>query len=114
MTFTPIPEQETIPDSETSDKAFWTKGKRGKNQTKDKGKTRPGWESNWTQEPSWPTTTKGKGRGTGPSGKGQSSWDCPPLWCDIHQCYGHSTDWCYQNPHRNLRKHHLRTPQTMK
>ena len=106
MTFTPLPEQETVPDSEPSDKALWIKGKRGKNQTKDKGKARPGWESNWTREQTWPPTPKGKGRGTGHSGKGQSSWDRPPLWCDIHQCYGHSTDWCYQNPHRTGGKPH--------
>ncbi len=31
VTFTPLPEQETVPDSEPSDKALWTKGKRGKN-----------------------------------------------------------------------------------
>jgi hypothetical protein len=30
-------------------------------------------------------------------GKG---FDSQQLWCDIHQRYGHSTDWCYDNPHR--------------
>ncbi len=22
------------------------------------------------------------------------------LWCDIHQRFGHSTDWCFDNPNR--------------
>jgi hypothetical protein len=101
VTFTPIPEQETVPDPDPTDKALWTTGKRGKHQTKGKGKAQPGsWDSQWTPEQTWPPTSKGKGRGKGLSGKGRSSWDSQPLWCDIHQSYGHSTDWCYGNPNR--------------
>jgi hypothetical protein len=29
-------------------------------------------------------------------------FDPQQLWCDIRQLYGHSTDWCYENPHRTL------------
>jgi hypothetical protein len=37
-----------------------------------------------------PPSTKGKGS---PIPKKQ-------LWCDYHQAYGHSTDWCFSNPNR--------------
>ena len=98
VTFTPPPEPEHVSDTAPSDKALWTKGKKGKSHTKGKGKTQPGsWDHEWTPAQTWPLPSKGKGRG---KGKGSSSWDSQPLWCDIHQCYGHSTDWCYDNPHR--------------
>ena len=45
--------------------------------------------NSWTQPHG-----KGKGRGKG------TGFDAKQLWCDIHQQYGHSTDWCYKNPNR--------------
>ena len=93
VTFTPPPEPETESNSALTDKALWLKGKRGKQTTKGKGKAQPGsWDRTWTPEPTWSPPSKGKGRSKG--------WDRPPLWCDFHQCYGHSTDWCFDNPNR--------------
>ncbi len=34
-----------------------------------------------------------------PNGKGKPS-NKTKLWCDIHQAYGHSADWCFSNPNR--------------
>jgi hypothetical protein len=36
---------------------------------------------------------KGKGKG--------KQHPKPQLWCEIHQAYGHSTDWCFDNPNRS-------------
>jgi len=41
----------------------------------------------------WTQPTKGKGNG-------KPKVDPSTLWCDIHQDYGHSTDWCFDNPNR--------------
>ncbi len=55
----------------------------------------------WQQQPSWTSPmnettwpypiTKGKGKTPNKS----------TLWCDIHQAYGHSTDWCFDNPNKS-------------
>jgi hypothetical protein len=59
------------------------------------------WDRTWPpvgdNVATWPQSPKGKGRGNGRSSKGI---DTQTLWCDIHQKFGHSTDWCYDNPHR--------------
>ena len=96
-------------DTETKDKALLlAKGKGAKGKGK-KGK--PNGRSQWYPQDwqQWTTHTddqtnywaqphgKGKGRGKGTKGTG---FDAKKLWCDIHQQYGHSTDWCYQNPNR--------------
>ena len=95
--------------AEPKDNALWLKGKRGKGKTHPKGKHRQ-WDNPWTQsedaEPylngPWPLpspTGKGteKGQNSMAPGKG---FHPQTLWCDIHQRSGHSTDWCYENPHR--------------
>jgi hypothetical protein len=103
---------DVLPDAqpEPKDNALWLKGKRGKGKVHPKGKHRQ-WDNQWTQsdldaEPypngQWPSPSpKGKGTATGQSnmapGKG---FNPQTLWCDIHQRSGHSTDWCYENPHR--------------
>jgi hypothetical protein len=44
---------------------------------------------------------KGKGRGQDKSSTGPDKrFDPQTLWCEIHQKYGHSTDWCFDNPDR--------------
>jgi hypothetical protein len=45
-------------------------------------------------------TSNDKGKGNGKSNGSQAPLDAQTLWCDIHQQYGHSTDWCFNNPHR--------------
>lgn len=87
-------------------------------------------DTTWQQQPVWPlpssdnswTSPSQKGKGwntyqsqpqspwsppandtqwTPPSAKGKGS-PIPKkqLWCDYHQAYGHSTDWCFSNPNR--------------
>ncbi len=93
------PEASSDDASSSKDKALALKGKGGKGNPKGKEIPKgrhhwhaPGqqWATEWTQS-EWPQPSKGKGRG---KGKGNT------LWCDIHQRYGHSTDWCYENPNR--------------
>ena len=94
---------------------MFTKGKGGKGSPKGKGNskgnrwTEPPWESNWGQaatgeeqnyrqwNPSPRSKGKGKGKHNADSGK---AFNPQSLWCDIHQRYGHSTDWCFENPNR--------------
>ena len=55
----------------------------------------------WQQPPSW-TTPVYETSWTYPSSKGKGK--APQkntLWCDIHQAYGHSTDWCFDNPNKS-------------
>ena len=94
-------------DTETKENAFLlVKGKGGKG----KGKGKPNGGSRWYAQDwqqwgssnkadnphsnPWTRPLKGKGRG---KAKG---FDAQNLWCDIHQKYGHSTDWCFENPNR--------------
>jgi hypothetical protein len=89
-----------VVDKLTTDSAQFTKGKGGKKGSP-KGQRQWG-DEQWTQwqpttwlpppiEPSWQSfSTKGKGQ----------QQTKPKQWCDIHQAYGHSTDWCFDNPHR--------------
>jgi hypothetical protein len=81
----------------SSDKALWLKGKGGKGNPTGKGQSKgknrwhapdQQWNDAWDQ---WSQPAKGKGRG-----KGNGSTE--PLWCDICQRQGHSTDWCSDNP----------------
>jgi len=100
---------------EPKEQALLFKGKRGKGSPKGKGHSKgkwrdPQWENTWTDwnpnasstvtpPGSWippsPGKEKGKDRGAD-TAKGADSF-----WCDIHQRYGHSTDWCFENPHRS-------------
>ncbi len=108
------PSTKTSDDSK--DQALLLKGKGGKGSSKGKGHSKgkwrdPQWEYNWTEwshaapsnppHDSWapPSPDKGTGKpqGFGAPAKGS---DSSTLWCDIHHKYGHSTDWCYDNPHR--------------
>ena len=102
------------PDA-SKETAMFTKGKGGKGSPKGKGSskgnrwTEPPWESNWGQaatgeeqnyrqwNPSPRSKGKGKGKHNADSGK---AFNPQSLWCDIHQRYGHSTDWCFENPNR--------------
>ena len=96
--------------STPKDKALWLKGKHGKNHPKGKGSPKGRnrqWDNEWTSpdfendRTQWNQSSKGKGRGKGYSNMDQGKgFDSQQLWCDIHQRYGHSTDWCYENPHR--------------
>ena len=97
--------------------ALLIKGKGGKGSSKGKGNLKgrwrePQWDSTWTDwgstarsfEPHyspWTPSSKGKGKGKD-LGKitPDKGFDPRALWCDIHQKYGHSTDWCFDNPHR--------------
>jgi hypothetical protein len=59
------------------------------------------WDNKWNEWPNqdpgkWTPPTKG-GKG---KGKDDKRFDPQSLWCEIHQTYGHSTDWCYENPNR--------------
>jgi hypothetical protein len=105
-----------IPDDpkDIKDTAHFTKGKGGKGYPKGKGNKGsnrwnssesewdPKWDPNWsdwsqpqTGHPQWISPPKGKGRG-----KDKGKMDSSTLWCDIHQKFGHSTDWCFDNPNR--------------
>ena len=73
------------------------------NQPDNRGKGWNDW-SEWkqpTQQDNWMQSThhdKGKGRGKS-SSKGKNL-DPKLHWCDIHQKFGHSTDYCFENPNR--------------
>ena len=55
----------------------------------------------WQQPPSW-TPSAYETSWTYPSSKGKGKATPKiPLWCDIHQAYGHSTDWCFDNPNKS-------------
>jgi hypothetical protein len=99
------PEVQLDDHQDIKDKALWLKGKRGKGKGTSKGKYRQ-WDI-WTQSDmdessQWSMPSpKGKGREKGRTNMVHGNgFDSQPLWCDIHQRYGHSTDWCYENPHR--------------
>jgi hypothetical protein len=95
------------------DQAHFTKGKNGK-QGSPKGQRNwvgqdvqwPNWQqpTYWDQSPqqawvgspnqaNWQSPVQPKGKGKQPSRT--------KLWCDIHQAYGHSTDWCFDNPNKS-------------
>ncbi len=91
------------------DQAHFHKGKHGKpggTTGQRQWAAQPGSQDNWgnwkhppsweppAYEPSWPISPyKGKGKG--------KQHPKPQLWCGIHQAYGHSTDWCFDNPNRS-------------
>ncbi len=56
-----------------------------------------GWNewSDWNQP-----TQQDKGKGREKSGSKGKNPDPKLHWCDIHQKYGHSTDYCFDNPNR--------------
>ena len=96
-------------DTDPKDKALlFGKGKgKGKSKGNSKGKNRwpnsEQWTDQWnTQDYNWSNQGKGKGKGKGKPfhGKGKAANSGGEHWCDIHQKYGHSTDWCFDNPHR--------------
>ena len=93
---------------EPTDKSLYIKGKGGKGDMKGKGGTKgrninesSPWPTPWnspegsstTQYANWHPPAKGKGYV-------KPKVDPSLLWCDIHQTYGHSTDWCFENPYR--------------
>jgi hypothetical protein len=102
---------------DSKDQSLFIKGKGGKGSPKGKGNPKgkwrdPTWEHTWPswsptanatepQHGSWATPSKGKGKGKD-RGKAEreKGFDSQSLWCDIHQKYGHSTDWCFDNPYR--------------
>jgi hypothetical protein len=97
---------------EPADKALMFKGKGSKGDTngKGQGKGRQWKEPEWTPQWGQPAQTAslpraawnnfGKGKGHGKSKGTEAPFDAQKLWCDIHQKYGHSTDWCFDNPQR--------------
>ena len=102
----------TITPDDQKEQAFWLKGKGGKGNSKGKGNPKGKWQNTWNnwspatttsapQYDSWapPSPEKGKGKHQG-GGVPAKGFDSQALWCDIHQKYGHSTDWCFDNPHR--------------
>ncbi len=49
----------------------------------------------------WTPPSKGKGKGKDQRNvESDKGFDPQALWCDIHQRYGHSTDWCFDNHQR--------------
>jgi hypothetical protein len=65
--------------------------------------------SNWQQQPYWnqssptswvPTPNDTNWQYPSPKGKGKQPLRTK-LWCDIHQAYGHFTDWCFNNPNKS-------------
>jgi hypothetical protein len=64
------------------------------------GNTADQWAT-WQQPPSW-TPPAYETSWTYPSSKGKGKApQKTTLWCDIHQAYGHSTDWCFDNPNKS-------------
>jgi hypothetical protein len=106
--------------------AHFNKGKHGKNGHQGSPRGQRNWndgtqwspEKPWPQQPAWPSPSTNipwappsqKGEGWSmDQWQSQPSWPSPPkgkgsttprkqLWCDYHQAYGHSTDWCFSNP----------------
>jgi hypothetical protein len=57
--------------------------------------------TNWQLQQSWtPMPTGTTWQPLPQKGKGKQPFKTK-LWCDIHQAYGHFTDWCFENPHRS-------------
>ena len=106
------------PDTST-DTAFLMKGKGGKGTSKGKGypkgaykgaATDQPWANQWNQpdksedyyQNNWERQPKGKGKGKWTSRNDRGTGFNPQtLWCDIHQTFGHTTDWCFDNPNRS-------------
>ncbi len=90
-----------------ADQAQFSKGKDGKKggskgqrQWVDRPTGQNDW-TNWQPQQSWtPTPTGTTWQPLPQKGKGKQPFKTK-LWCDIHQAYGHSTDWCFDNPHRS-------------
>jgi hypothetical protein len=111
------------------DITLFTKGKGGKGKGKWNSKGNrwrapaSDWEivNNWSD---WSNQNQGKWTPTSKGGKGKGKddkrFDSQSLWCDIHQKYGHSTDWCFDNPNRtggpppNIRRLVVRHLQSIK
>jgi hypothetical protein len=111
----------TTAEEESNDTALFSKGK-GKGGKK--GKANPkgnyqwnsqtNWDNTWNDYNSqqhfsasssygqWNPSLKGKGYGKG-KGKVDHAQGLDPQihWCDIHQKYGHSIEWCFENPNRS-------------
>jgi hypothetical protein len=88
-------------DKPTIDSAHFTKGKGGK---KGDPKGQRQWAdeqwTQWSQTTPWtPPSIYPQWQSFSPKGKGKQPAK-PKQWCDIHQAYGHSTDWCFDNPYR--------------
>ena len=97
-------------DKAAEDQAIlFVKGKGGKGLTKGKGRGRNNWTEQTEHDPYWDNQWNGdagatwaqpaKGKRKGKPGY-EKPFDPQGLWCNIHQKYGHSTDWCYENPNR--------------
>jgi hypothetical protein len=76
--------------SSTAPYANWTPPAKGKGDQ---------WQNQWS--PLETSSTAPYANWTQPAkGKGHGRTKVDPLWCDIHQVNGHSTDWCFDNPYR--------------
>jgi hypothetical protein len=98
-------------DTGMQDKALLlVKGKggegKGRGNNHNKGKTRwqePDWNAQWASLEKWSSSESNNDQYTNqwsqqPKGKGKG--EAKTLRCDIHQRFGHSTDWCFDNPNR--------------
>jgi hypothetical protein len=57
--------------------------------------------TNWQPQQSWtPTPSDTTWQPLPQKGKGKQPLKSK-LLCDIHQAYGHSTDWCFENPYKS-------------
>jgi hypothetical protein len=84
-------------------------GPRGQRQWNDRSSSDESWNTSDTlqqSQPPWPLASppvewqQPKGNAWPSKGKGKQS-NRSKLWCDIHQAYGHSTDWCFSNPNKS-------------
>jgi hypothetical protein len=97
-------------NKDSNDKSLMLKGKGGKGQPKGKGGGTKG-RNTWNESSQWPTrwsspeaSSTNQYANWQPPAKGKGyvkpKVDPSTLWCDLHQAYGHSTDWCFDNPYR--------------
>ncbi len=55
----------------------------------------------WDATPSSPWDSSNDQNWSSPLSKGKGKQpSCSTLWFEIHQAYGHSTDWCFKNPNK--------------
>ncbi len=112
------PAANALSSEDSTESALVAKGKGGKGVKKGKGHSTgndrwssTGWDSSWNNynPPSndssyhsqWNSPSKGKGQGKGKGKVDHNQGSDQTHWCDIHQRYGHSTDWCFDNPSRS-------------
>ncbi len=111
----------TTAEEESNDTALFSKGKeKGGNKGKANSKgnyqwnSQTDWDNTWNDYNSqqhssdssyygqWNPSLKGKGYEKGKGKVDYAQGPDPQIhWCDIHQKYGHSTEWCFENPNRS-------------